>query len=79
MRSRSRSRVALYLLSVWLLHARPHRRTRFEKAAFPVCAALVLLASLMVQPVLTIGVLVALLVAVTTAMSSRPATLGSRR
>ncbi len=71
--------VALYLLSVWLLHVRPHQRTRLEKSAFPVCAVLVLLASLTAQPVLAIGVLVALLVGLTTAMSSRPATLGSRR
>ena len=71
--------VALYLISVWVLHARPHQRTRLEKSAFPVCAVLVLLASLAAQPVLVIGVLVALLVGVTTAMSSRPATLGSRR
>jgi low temperature requirement protein LtrA len=71
--------VALYLMSVWLLHARPQQRTRLERCAFPVCAVLVLLASLAAQPVLVIGVLVAVLVGVTTAMSSRPATLGSRR
>ncbi len=71
--------VALYLMSVWLLHARPHQRTRLEQSAFPVCAVLVLLASLTAQPVLAIGILVAVLVGVTTAMSSRPARLGSRR
>jgi low temperature requirement protein LtrA len=71
--------VACYLLSVWLLHARPHQRTLLEKSAFPITAVLVLLATLTGQPVLVIGVLVALLVGVTTAMSSRPATLDSHR
>jgi low temperature requirement protein LtrA len=37
--------VAVYLLSVWVLHVRPHRRGRLLEAAFPATAVLVLAAA----------------------------------
>lgn len=53
--------VAVYLLSVWVLHARPHGG-RFLRTAYSVIAVLTLLTPLGPAPVPVIAVLVALLV-----------------
>jgi len=56
--------VAVYLFSVWLLHVRPHQRGMIV-AAYPVAAALVLLAPLTPARVPVVALVVAALVAVT--------------
>ncbi|WP_239162086.1 low temperature requirement protein A [Acrocarpospora phusangensis] len=59
--------VAVFLLSVWLVHLRPHRADRRIDLAFPVTAALVLLTPLTPLPLpLTALLLVALTVTVQT-------------
>jgi hypothetical protein len=57
--------VALYLLSVWLLHPGAEARRSPRRAAYPLAAALVLcaMAAGPGQPVLLIGLLLAALVA----------------
>jgi low temperature requirement protein LtrA len=57
--------VALYLLTVWALHARPHLRGPVQTVAYPVTAALVLVAAAAGGSVLVTGLLLAALVAVT--------------
>jgi low temperature requirement protein LtrA len=56
--------VALYLLSVWLLHAGAEPRSSPRRIAYPLAAMLVLLAIPLGEAVLVIGLLVAALVAV---------------
>jgi len=56
--------VALYLLSVWLLHPGAEARRSPRRAAYPLAAALVLCAMAAGQPVLLAGLLLAALVAV---------------
>jgi low temperature requirement protein LtrA len=55
--------VALYLLSVWLLHPGAEARRSPRRAAYPLAAALVVCAMPAGQPVLLIGLLLAALVA----------------
>ena len=56
--------VAVYLLVVWALHIRPHRRARTAKAvAFPVAAALVLATLVTSQPLPLTALVIAALVA----------------
>ncbi|GAA4449765.1 low temperature requirement protein A [Phytohabitans houttuyneae] len=62
--------VAVYLASVWFLHARPHQHGLIV-AAYPVTAVLVLLAPLTPAPVPVVAVVVAALVAVTVAAGHR--------
>ncbi len=63
--------VALYLLTVWILHVRPHRVGPARTAAFPAAAALVLAATPTGQPVLATGLLLAALVAVSVLLAAR--------
>ncbi|BCB77354.1 low temperature requirement protein A [Phytohabitans flavus] len=66
--------VAVYLLSVWVLHIRPHQQGLIV-VAYPVAAALTLLAPLTPAPVPAVAVAVAALVAVTVVaahLESRP-------
>jgi low temperature requirement protein LtrA len=62
--------VAVYLFSVWFLHVRPHQHGLIV-AAYPVAAALVLLAPLTPEPVPAAAVAVAALVAVTVTAAHR--------
>ncbi len=55
---------ALYLLSLWLLQENPRAERWYEKAAFPICAVLVLLTPLTDQAVLLTGLLMAALLVV---------------
>jgi low temperature requirement protein LtrA len=63
--------VALYLVCVWLLHARPHHRGAAYSATFPLAAALVLAASAASHAVLVIGLVLAALVAATAVLADR--------
>lgn len=56
--------VAVYLMTLWVLHLRPHHIGLARTALFPGTAALVLLGTYTGQPVLVAGLLVATLVAV---------------
>jgi hypothetical protein len=62
--------VALYLLSVWLLHVGPRNECRPIAIGFPLAAVLVLAASVTPAPVYVTAVLVAALV-VTTVLATR--------
>jgi low temperature requirement protein LtrA len=66
--------VALYLLTVWLLHLRPHHRGGIQRPVIPVTAALILVATAVDQAVLVTGVLMAALVAVSHVMAARAGT-----
>ncbi|MGW0548738.1 low temperature requirement protein A [Streptomyces altiplanensis] len=55
---------AVFLITVWAVHLRPHQRSRVERIAFPVAAAGVLSAAWSPAPALAAGVLLAGLVAV---------------
>ncbi len=55
---------AVYLISLWILQERPRAARWYEKAAFPLCALLVLLTPLTGQAVLLTGLLMAALLAV---------------
>jgi low temperature requirement protein LtrA len=68
--------VALYLLSVWLLHTGAEARRSPRRAAYPVAAALVLCAVAFGQAVLAIGLLLAALVAVRVVTAARAAGRG---
>ena len=71
--------VALYLLSVWLLHIRPHQRGPLV-VAYPVVAALTLLAPFGPAPVPVIAGLLVVLVAITVEAGRRsPDPLASAR
>lgn len=56
--------VALYLLAVWVLHLRPHHLGSFQVVLFPGVGLLILGATVVGQPVLVVGLLMAALVAV---------------
>ena len=58
--------VALFLLSAWLLHVRPHRRGVLHDAGYPIAAVLVLAGTLTPIAVPLAGVVLALLVVATT-------------
>ncbi|MEE6264288.1 low temperature requirement protein A [Streptomyces diastatochromogenes] len=55
---------AVFLITVWVVHLRPHQRSRAERTPFPVAAVGVLAAAWSPAPVLLAGVLLAGLVAV---------------
>ncbi|MER7569099.1 low temperature requirement protein A [Streptomyces sp. NPDC097941] len=57
---------AIFLLTVWALHLRPHQRGAAEQIPFPLAAALILTATFTPVPTLTVGLLLAVLVAVVT-------------
>ncbi len=63
--------VAVYLLSVWVTHIRPHRDGAARSAIFPIAALLALAAIATPWPVLVIGVLLAGLVALSTMAALR--------
>ncbi|MEV8634521.1 low temperature requirement protein A [Streptosporangium sp. NPDC051023] len=66
--------VAVFVLSVWLVHLRPHHRGRRADAGFPVVALAVLLTPLTPVPLPLIAILMAGLVAVSDAgVFRRPA------
>jgi low temperature requirement protein LtrA len=65
--------VALFLLSVWALHVRPHHLGRWHGSLVPATAVLVLAATFTAEPVLATGLLVALMIAVTLVAGRRPA------
>jgi low temperature requirement protein LtrA len=64
--------VALYLLSVWIIHYRQKQSTALHRYAVPVVATLILASSFTAEPVLVSGVALAVLVALGSALS-RPA------
>ncbi|WP_275466817.1 low temperature requirement protein A [Streptomyces noursei] len=55
---------AVFLITVWVVHLRPHQRSRAERIPFPVAAVGVLAAAWSPAPVLLAGVLLAGLIAV---------------
>ncbi|MFJ4689348.1 low temperature requirement protein A [Streptomyces sp. NPDC088789] len=57
---------AVFLITVWVVHLRPHQRSLAERIAFPVAAVGVLAAAWSPVPALIAGVLLAGLVAVVT-------------
>ncbi|MGW5665852.1 low temperature requirement protein A [Streptomyces sp. NPDC003758] len=59
--------VAIFLITVWAVHVRPHRRGGLERLLFPACAVAVLAAACSPAPALVAGLLLAALVAVVTA------------
>ena len=59
--------VALFVLSVWVLHHRTVWSTRLVDAAYPMAAALVVLAAWLAAPVWVVGLILVVLVSVTTA------------
>jgi low temperature requirement protein LtrA len=65
--------VALYLLSVWFLHLRPHHRGSVWRGLVPAAALLIVTAAAVGQPVLVTGLLVAALVAVSSVLATRGA------
>ncbi|GAA5055536.1 low temperature requirement protein A [Thermocatellispora tengchongensis] len=65
--------VAVYLLSVWLVHIRPHRPGPAVTAGFPAAAALALAAAFTPVPLPVIAAILAGLVAVVLAASYRQA------
>ncbi|MFC9247525.1 low temperature requirement protein A [Streptomyces sp. NPDC057136] len=68
----------IFLLTVWALHLRPHQRGAAEQTPFPLAAGLILTATFTPVPTLTVGLLLAVLVAVVTvAGHGRTAARGS--
>ncbi|MET9290938.1 low temperature requirement protein A [Streptomyces sp. NPDC003077] len=63
--------VAVFLLTVWLLHIRPHQKGAVEQAPFPLTAALVLGSAFTPAPALVSGLLLAALTGVTVARDVR--------
>ncbi|MER5183110.1 low temperature requirement protein A [Streptomyces sp. NPDC002896] len=58
---------AVFLITVWAIHLRPHQTTAAERIPYPVAAAGILLAAASPAPALAAGVLLAVLVVVVTA------------
>ncbi|MEV7007874.1 low temperature requirement protein A [Streptosporangium sp. NPDC051022] len=65
--------VAVFLLSVWLVHVRPHRHGRMANIDFPVIALLVLLTPLTSVPLPAIALLLIVLVTLTVLVGHRRA------
>jgi len=63
--------VAVFLLTVWAVHVRPHGRSRVEQLAFPVAAAAVLTAAFSPAPALVAALPTAALVVVVTVADRR--------
>ncbi|TYR65377.1 low temperature requirement protein A [Streptomyces parvus] len=63
----------IFLITVWAIHVRPHRRGGFERIVFPVVSVAVLAAALSPAPALVAGLLAAVLAgAVTVADRTKP-------
>ncbi|MDX3850835.1 low temperature requirement protein A [Streptomyces sp. AK02-01A] len=58
--------VALFLITVWAVHVRPHQRSVVEQLAFPVVAVCVLTAAYSPAPALAAGLMMVALVVVVT-------------
>ncbi|MBA4861652.1 low temperature requirement protein A [Streptomyces sp. PSKA54] len=58
---------AVFLITVWAIHLRPHQRTAAERIPYPVAAVGILLAAFSPAPALAAGVMLAVLVVVVTA------------
>ena len=65
--------VAVYLLSVWVLHLRAHRERGAARVAFPAASAAALAATWLPEPVLACGLALTALVAVHTLQPGRTA------
>ena len=65
--------VALFLLAVWALQLRPHHLGRWHTALVPATAVLVLASTLVPEPILVTGLLVAAMIAVSLVALHRPA------
>ncbi|MFB6893230.1 low temperature requirement protein A [Kitasatospora sp. NPDC056327] len=59
--------LAVFLLTVWAVHLRPHPHRRVERFAFPAAASAVVAASYLPAPALAAGLVAVALVVVTTA------------
>ena len=57
---------AIFLISVWAVHVRPHQKTRLEQLPFPAAVVLILTAALSPAPALAAGLVLAALVVVVT-------------
>ncbi|MDQ0604935.1 low temperature requirement protein LtrA [Streptomyces canus] len=57
---------AIFLISLWAVHVRPHQTTRFEQLPFPAAVALILTAALSPAPALAAGLVLAAVVVVMT-------------
>ena len=55
---------AVFLISLWILHVRPHASETLDQVLYPIIALLVLLSALTDQPILLTGILFALLLAI---------------
>jgi len=64
--------VAVYLITVWFLHLRPHHARPTHNALFPAVAFLVLAAAFTAVPVLVAGLLLAALVAASIVLTAAP-------
>jgi MFS superfamily sulfate permease-like transporter len=63
---------AIFLISVWAVHVRPHQMRRVEQLPFPAAVLLIVTAALSPAPALAAGlVLAALVVVVTVARRAR--------
>ncbi len=58
--------VAIFLITVWAIHVRPHQRSGVEQLAFPAVAVAVLVAGHSLAPAVVAGLLVAALLVVVT-------------
>jgi low temperature requirement protein LtrA len=63
--------VALFLIAVWALHVRPHHSGRVWDALFPVTAVVVLVVAFTAQPVLAVGLVLALLTGASIAITAQ--------
>ncbi|MGW0609666.1 hypothetical protein [Streptomyces sp. NPDC002788] len=66
MRRHTRLPVAIFLITTWAVHIRPHRQSRIEQFAYPSVAVAVLVPAHSPAPALIAGLSVAALVAVVT-------------
>jgi MFS superfamily sulfate permease-like transporter len=57
---------AIFLISVWAVHVRPHQMPRLEQLPFPAAVVLILTAALSPAPALAAGLVLAALVVVVT-------------
>ncbi|MFD0513823.1 hypothetical protein ACFQ0Q_32990 [Streptomyces aureus] len=57
---------AIFLITVWAIHVRPHQRSGAEQLAFPAVAVAVLVAGRSPAPAVIAGLLAAALVVVVT-------------
>jgi len=62
--------VALFLLTVWALHVRPHHSGRVWDALFPVTAGVVLVVGFTSEPVFAIGLVLAALTGASIAITA---------